>query len=80
MAAQPPVYGIEECSPHPWPIPFATGQTTFSPFATRCLNKLAIAWRLDGGPFLASGRMDGQEDRPGQPLSSQRLKVVLKTL
>ncbi len=79
-AAEPPVYGTEECSAHPWPIPFATGQTTLSPFATQRLDKLATAWRLDGGPLLASGRVDGQEDRPGQALSSQRLTVVLKAL
>ena len=31
-------------------------------------------------PLLAYGRIDGQEDRPGQALSSQRLTVVLKAL
>ena len=79
-AAEPPVWTTEECSAHPWPIPFATGQTTLSPFATQRLDKLVAAWRLDGGPLLASGRVDGQEDHPGQALSAQRLKVVLRAL
>ena len=79
-AAEPPVYGTEECSAHPWIIPFAVGQITLSPFAVQRLDKLVTAWRIDGGPLLASGRVDGQEDQPGQTLSSQRLKVVLKAL
>ncbi len=79
-AAEPPVWTTEECSAHPWPIPFATDQTTLSPFAIQRLDKLVTAWRLDGGPLLASGRVDGQEDRPGQALSARRLKVVLEAL
>lgn len=32
------------------------------------------------GRLLASGRVDGQEDRPGQTLSSERVRVVMKAL
>ena len=79
-AAEPPVWTTEECSAHPWPIPFDTGHVTLTPFATRRLDKLVAAWRRDGGPLLASGRVDGQEDHPGQALSAQRLKAVLRAL
>ena len=79
-ATEPPIWTTEECSSLPWPIPFATDQTTLSPFATQRLDKLVTAWRTDGGPLLASGRVDGQEDHPGQALSAQRLKVVLRAL
>lgn len=79
-ASDAPVYNTEECSGLPWIIPFATGQTTLSLFANQRLDKLVTTWRADGGPLLASGRVDGQEDRPGQTLSSKRLRVVMKAL
>ena len=39
-AAEAPVWTTEECSAHPWPIPFAIGQTILSPFAAQRLDKL----------------------------------------
>ena len=80
VAAQPPVFGTEECSAHSWLIPFPPGRPTLGPFAMQRLDKLVAAWRMDPGPILASGRVDGQEDHPGQDLSSRRLAVVLRAL
>lgn len=80
VAADPPPFGTEECATHPWPIPFGTGQAVLSPFAVQRLDTFAGAFRVDPGPVLASARVDGQEDRPGQKLSAQRLAVVFKAL
>lgn len=81
MAADdPPIFTTEECAVLPWPIPFATGKAELSSFAIHRLDDLAAAWRVDPGPILASGRVDGQEDTRGETLSAQRLRVVLRAL
>ena len=77
---QPPPYIPDTCGPRPWIIGFETGSTTLTPFASRRLDALVSAWHAEPGPLVASGRVDGQEDHPGETLSAERLKVVLKAL
>ena len=76
----PPPYVPDTCGPLPWIIGFNTNSATMTPFARKRLDALAAAWHAEPGPVLASGRVDGQEDRPGETLSARRLRVVVAAL
>ena len=79
-ADAPPPYIPDTCGPLPWIIGFDTGSTALTPFARKRLGALVTAWHAEPGPMLASGRVDGQEDHPGETLSARRLEVVVEAL
>ncbi len=75
-----PVYATDACSSNPWLIPFDQGKAELNDFARRRLDALVAAWRVDAGPLLASGRVDGTEEGHYPGLSQRRLQVVVQAL
>ena len=75
-----PAYAADACSSNPWLIPFDQGKAELSDFAQKRLDGLVAAWHVDGGPLLASGRVDGTEEGHDPGLAQRRLQAVSDAL
>jgi hypothetical protein len=81
QAADPyPVYATDTCGSNAWLIPFDEGKAELGEFAQKRLGDLVAAWRVDAGPLLASGRVDGREEGRYPGLSQRRLQAVVQAL
>ena len=75
-----PAYVADACQANPWIIPFDQGSAELRDFARKRLIELVTAWRMDGGPLLSSGRVDGTEERRFSGLAQRRLDAVAAAL
>ncbi len=75
-----PTYATDACSSHPWLIPFKESSADLDDFARKRIDALVKAWRVDGGPVLQSGRVDGTEESRYPDLAGRRLRTVTKAL